>query len=480
MSVPLLKVGAVLSTMIMVSNWMSQTLPGLVGLDPHIARPGTSEKIISVSYPGEDEGWQVYGSVQGKCVCSIMTPAHSVCGGDPRHARLQQISDQLLNVSQHMEILSQRTTEDLQQLRDSETLLETLERRLNTAHQEPHGLTSKSLQELRGSVSQCRPLRALVGRLRVDVGQLEALREELQRLNDSLSVLQERFSLLQYQQLQQRQSVLQRHLHSCSSQLGCGRLTGISAPLTVRSSGSRFGSWMMDSVIDSTDNVWVMDGYFKGRRLVEYQSLGDFATGQNFIVHHLPHPWAGTGQVVYNGSLYYNKHLSNVVVRYELASGGVLQQRPLAQAGFNNTFPYSRGGSSDIDLMADETGLWAVYSSIGRGGNLLLSRLHPASLDVLRSWDTGFPKRSAGEAFLVCGSLYVTNSHLAGAKVHFAFHTASASYEYTDISFHNQYSHISMLDYNPRLRALYTWNNGHQVLYDLTLLHFIRTRRDTR
>ncbi len=49
MSVPLLKVGAVLSTMIMVTNWMSQTLPGLVGLDPHVARPGNSEKIISVS-----------------------------------------------------------------------------------------------------------------------------------------------------------------------------------------------------------------------------------------------------------------------------------------------------------------------------------------------------------------------------------------------------------------------------------------------
>ncbi|XP_042573452.1 noelin-2b isoform X1 [Cyprinus carpio] len=479
MSAPLLKVGAVLSTMIMVTNWMSQTLPGLVGLDPHIARPGTSEKIISqVSYPGEDEGWQVYGSVQGKCVCSIMTPAHGVCGGDPRHARLQLISDQLLNVSQHMEILSQRTTQDLEQLRDSEMLLETLERRLNTAQEELHSLSSKSLQELRGSVSQCRPLRVLVGRLRADVGQLEALKEEMQKLNESLSVLQEHFTLHHYQQLQQREFILQRHLHSCSSQLGCGQLTGISAPLTIRSSGSRFGSWMMDSLIDSIDNrVWVMDGYFKGRRLVEYQSLGDFATGQNFIVHHLPHLWAGTGHVVYNGSLYYNKHHSNVLVRYDLASGGVLQQRPLAQAGFNNTFPYSWGGSSDIDLMADETGLWAVYSSIGCGGNMLLSQLHPDSLEVLRSWDTGFPKRSAGEAFLICGSLYVTNSHLAGAKVHFTFHTASASYEYTDIAFHNQYSHISMLDYNPRVRALYTWNNGHQVLYDITLLHFIRTRR---
>ncbi len=76
------------------------------------------------------------------------------------------------------------------------------------------------LQELRGRVSHCCPLRSLVGRLRADVGQLEALREELQRLNDSLSILQERFTLHHYQQLLQRQFILQQHLHSCSSQLG--------------------------------------------------------------------------------------------------------------------------------------------------------------------------------------------------------------------------------------------------------------------
>lgn len=106
---------------------------------------------------------------------------------------------------------------------------------------------------------------------------------------------------------------------------------------------------------------------------------------------------------------------------------------------------------------------------------LQVSRLDPRTLEVLQSWDTGFPKRSAGEAFMICGTLYVTNSHLAGAKVHFAYHTNSSSYEYTDIPFHNQYSHISMMDYNPRERALYTWNNGHQVLYNVTLFHVIRS-----
>lgn len=47
MSVPLLKIGAVLSTMAMVTNWMSQTLPSLVGLNSTVSRAGSSEKIVS-------------------------------------------------------------------------------------------------------------------------------------------------------------------------------------------------------------------------------------------------------------------------------------------------------------------------------------------------------------------------------------------------------------------------------------------------
>lgn len=49
MSVPMLKIGAVLSTMAMVTNWMSQTLPSLVGLNGTIIESeGTHERIVSV------------------------------------------------------------------------------------------------------------------------------------------------------------------------------------------------------------------------------------------------------------------------------------------------------------------------------------------------------------------------------------------------------------------------------------------------
>lgn len=64
-------------------------------------------------------------------------------------------------------------------------------------------------------------------------------------------------------------------------------------------------------------------------------------------------------------------------VQYHFRSRSVLLQRSLSGAGYNNTFPYSWGGSSDIDLMADETGLWAVYTTIPNAGNIMVWSVCP-------------------------------------------------------------------------------------------------------
>lgn len=221
-----------------------------------------------------------------------------------------------------------------------------------------------------------------------------------------------------------------------------------------------------------------MDGYTSSKVVREYQSMADFVSGEDYRLFRLPYSWAGTNHLVYNGSLYFNKYQSNTLVRYNFQSGSVQAQRSLEYAGFNNVYPYTWGGFSDIDLMADEGGVWAVYATNQNAGNIVISQLDSQSLEVQRSWNTGYPKRSAGEAFMICGTLYVTNSHLTGAKVYYAYSTKTSNYEYIDIPFHNQYFHISMLDYNARDRTLYAWNNGHQVLFNVTLFHVIHTQED--
>ncbi|XP_006928460.4 noelin-2 isoform X2 [Panthera onca] len=430
-------------------------------------------------FQSPEEGWQLYTSAQapdGKCICTAVIPAQSTCSRDGRSRELRQLMGKVQNVSQSMEVLELRTYRDLQYVRSMETLMRSLDARLRAAD---GSLSAKSFQELKDRMSELLPLSSVLEQYKADTRTIVRLREEVRNLSSSLAAIQEEMGAYGYEDLQRRVMALEARLHACAQKLGCGKLTGVSNPITVRAMGSRFGSWMTDTMAPSADSrVWYMDGYYKGRRVLEFRTLGDFIKGQNFIQHLLPQPWAGTGHVVYNGSLFYNKYQSNVVVKYHFRSRSVLVQRSLPGAGYNNTFPYSWGGFSDMDFMVDESGLWAVYTTNQNAGNIVVSRLDPHTLEVVRSWDTGYPKRSAGEAFMICGVLYVTNSHLAGAKVYFAYFTNTSSYEYTDVPFHNQYSHISMLDYNPRERALYTWNNGHQVLYNVTLFHVISTAGD--
>uniref|UniRef100_A0A8C4ZNG4 Olfactomedin 2a n=1 Tax=Gadus morhua TaxID=8049 RepID=A0A8C4ZNG4_GADMO len=405
-----------------------------------------------------EEGWQIYSSAQdadGKCICTVVAPAQNMCNRDPRSRQLRQLMEKVQNISQSMEVLDLRTYRDLQYVRNTENMMKVVDGKLKTASDNPRTVNTKSFQELKDKVTQLLPLLPVLEQYKTDAKMILRLREEVRNLSLVLMAIQEEMGAYDYEELRHRVLLLETRLHSCMQKLGeQGGDTGCSG------------------------FVWSMDGYFKGRRVLEYRTMNDFTKGQNFVQHLLPHPWAGTGHVVFNGSLFYNKYQSNIVIKYHFRSRSVLVQRSLSGAGYNNTFPYSWGGSSDIDLMADENGLWAVYTTIPNAGNIVISRLEPQSLEVLQSWDTGFPKRSAGESFMICGTLYVTNSHLAGAKIYFAYYTNTSTYEYTDIPFHNQYSHISMMDYNPRERVLYTWNNGHQVLYNVTLFQVIKTSGD--
>ncbi|MEJ1271773.1 olfactomedin 1 [Cricetulus griseus] len=466
MSVPLLKIGVVLSTMAMITNWMSQTLPSLVGLNTtrlSAASGGTLDRSTGVQ-----------------------------------------------NMSQSIEVLDRRTQRDLQYVEKMENQMKGLESKFkqveeshkqhlarqfkpvgNRGPRSPAPLAEayylgrvslealgipQLLQAIKAKMDELRPLIPVLEEYKADAKLVLQFKEEVQNLTSVLNELQEEIGAYDYDELQSRVSNLEERLRACMQKLACGKLTGISDPVTVKTSGSRFGSWMTDPLAPEGDNrVWYMDGYHNNRFVREYKSMVDFMNTDNFTSHRLPHPWSGTGQVVYNGSIYFNKFQSHIIIRFDLKTETILKTRSLDYAGYNNMYHYAWGGHSDIDLMVDENGLWAVYATNQNAGNIVISKLDPVSLQILQTWNTSYPKRSAGEAFIICGTLYVTNGYSGGTKVHYAYQTNASTYEYIDIPFQNKYSHISMLDYNPKDRALYAWNNGHQTLYNVTLFHVIRS-----
>ncbi|XP_030598374.1 olfactomedin 1b isoform X3 [Archocentrus centrarchus] len=410
MSVPLLKIGVVLSTMAMITNWMSQTLPSLVGLNTTrltAAQGGYPDRSTGVLPANPEESWQVYSSAQdseGRCVCTVVAPQQSMCSRDARTKQLRQLLEKVQNMTQSIQVLDQRTQRDLQYVEKMEVQLRGLETKFRQVEENHKQNIAKQYKAIKAKMEELRPLIPVLEEYKADAKLVLQFKEEVQNLTSVLSELQEEMGAYDYEELHNRVSNLEERLRACMQKLACGKLTGISDPITIKTSGSRFGSWMTDPLAPEGDTrVWYMDGYHNNRFVREYKSMQDFMTSDNFTSHRLPHPWSGTGQVVYNGSIYFN------------------------------------------------------------------------TLQIIKSWTTNHPKRSAGESFMICGTLYVTNGYSGGTKVYYAYSTNSSTYEYIDIAFQNKYSHISMLDYNPRDRALYAWNNGHQVLYNVTLFHVIRS-----
>ncbi|EPY76415.1 noelin-3 isoform 1 [Camelus ferus] len=413
--------------MAMISNWMSQTLPSLVGLNT--TRLSTPDTLTQIS---PKEGWQVYSSAQdpdGRCICTVVAPEQNLCSRDAKSRQLRQLLEKVQNMSQSIEVLNLRTQRDFQYVLKMETQMKGLKAKFRQIEDDRKTLMTKHFQELKEKMDELLPLIPVLEQYKTDAKLITQFKEEIRNLSAVLTGIQEEIGAYDYEELHQR--------------------------------------------------VWYMDSYTNNKIVREYKSIADFVSGAESRTYNLPFKWAGTNHVVYNGSLYFNKYQSNIIIKYSFDMGRVLAQRSLEYAGFHNVYPYTWGGFSDIDLMADEIGLWAVYATNQNAGNIVISQLNQDTLEVMKSWSTGYPKRSAGESFMICGTLYVTNSHLTGAKVYYSYSTKTSTYEYTDIPFHNQYFHISMLDYNARDRALYAWNNGHQVLFNVTLFHIIKTEDDT-
>lgn len=482
MSVPLLKIGVVLSTMAMITNWMSQTLPSLVGLNTTkltAATGGTLDRSTGVLPTNPEESWQVYSSAQdseGRCICTVVAPQQTMCSRDARTKQLRQLLEKVQNMSQSIEVLDRRTQRDLQYVEKMENQMRGLESKFKQVEESHKQHLARQFKAIKAKMEELRPLIPVLEEYKADAKLVLQFKEEVQNLTSVLNELQEEIGAYDYEELQNRVSNLEERLRACMQKLACGKLTGISDPITIKTSGSRFGSWMTDPLAPEGENkVWYMDSYHNNRFVREYKSMADFMNTDNFTSHRLPHPWSGTGQVVYNGSIYFNKYQSHIIIRFDLKTETILKTRSLDYAGYNNMYHYAWGGHSDIDLMVDENGLWAVYATNQNAGNIVISKLDPNTLQSLQTWNTSYPKRSAGEAFIICGTLYVTNGYSGGTKVHYAYQTNASTYEYIDIPFQNKYSHISMLDYNPKDRALYAWNNGHQILYNVTLFHVIRS-----
>ncbi|XP_069374474.1 adhesion G protein-coupled receptor L3-like isoform X4 [Paralichthys olivaceus] len=234
------------------------------------------------------------------------------------------------------------------------------------------------------------------------------------------------------------------------------------------------GAWCKDP-LQASDKIYYMPWTpYRTDTLTEYSSKEDFIAGRPTTTYKLPHRVDGTGFVVYDGALFFNKERTRNIVKFDLRTRIKSGEAIIANANYHDTSPYRWGGKSDIDLAVDENGLWVIYATEQNNGRIVISQLNPYTLRVEGTWDTAYDKRSASNAFMICGILYVVktvyeddDNEATGNKIDYIYNTELSKDGFLDIPFPNSYQYIAAVDYNPRDNLLYVWNNYHVVKYSL-------------
>ncbi|CAK8674789.1 unnamed protein product [Clavelina lepadiformis] len=252
----------------------------------------------------------------------------------------------------------------------------------------------------------------------------------------------------------------------------CGRLISVGQPETVRESKRtilrKVGVWMRDPLAPpGSHRIWAIIIIGKKiRKLMQYYNMSNFQSYSPEARYDLPVPIESNGAVVYNGSLYYQRRNSRKIVRYVIGSNKAPKERALRRAGFHGMFAYSWGGYTDIDFAVDETGLWVIYSTRQNRGNILVSKINPVTLRIIKTIRTTIPKVKVANAFIICEVLYTVSSYSAeNARINYSFDFNTKNRTKMDIPFANFYRFNTMIDYNPRDRHIYSWDSGRQVRY---------------
>uniref|UniRef100_A0A3Q2WL81 Olfactomedin-like n=1 Tax=Haplochromis burtoni TaxID=8153 RepID=A0A3Q2WL81_HAPBU len=333
-----------------------------------------------------------------------------------------------------------------------------------------------------------------LSQLETDVGVVHSQLNNAQTKKLSKEVLLETADLVNMKAVKEKLRYLKNNVESCKSipkdfRGMCVRT--ISDPVTTKLSpyGKSYisGSWGKQAQMENEDqkySYWVQPlatSHIWGTTLRVYQNYEDFMASTNHkdftFASSYSHPNAieGPSAVLYGKALYYHCYHSADICRYDLETHKVKRVTlPGTGVGFNNKFPYCYYDcrlNSDIDVEADETGLWALYATLGNHGNLVISRLvwdgETKTLNVTQTWETRLFKKAVSNAFMVCGVMYATRYvNKYREEVFYAFDTATGKEDNSlAIRLEKVAKGVASLSYNPTNKQIYMYNDGYLLAY---------------
>ncbi|XP_020365402.2 olfactomedin-4-like [Rhincodon typus] len=448
---------------------------------------------LTLSLASADRDARGEARVAKRCYCDLQ-----MSDGPFPHMQLEQLY--LISQNCSLKLNKQQFNEPLEITAYVEQKLNNLVQRINEFEKEYDG-------ELYSIISY--------RIIEIEIAELNELLNQLQekcwRNNDERTYLDtqaqnitnkvdelEKYDRLKVIQEHRKNTILKRSLTSCQNALlvtptpyvttqpgSCsfGRLKAVSYPrssmLNHFGTSYPYGSWGKDPLPapGKEDQHWLVvltSSNRFGTKIRVYSSYSKLLTKGAFkdISFQTYNP-QGPGGVMYGDAYYYNCYNLDKLCRFDMTTQNVISAT-LPFAGFNDKFPYCTLAScyvyTDMDLATDENGLWVLYSTTFNFGNLVVSRLNTTDLSLLESWNTTLFKRSASNAFLVCGVVYATRYVSPEIEeIFYMFDTTSGVERYDlKIQFRKVLPGIQYMNYNPQDKKLYVYSDAYVISYSLT------------
>ncbi|XP_018429211.1 PREDICTED: olfactomedin-4-like [Nanorana parkeri] len=265
-----------------------------------------------------------------------------------------------------------------------------------------------------------------------------------------------------------------------------GSLKNISKPFVVQLNwlgfNYKFGGWGKDSFVGAGQDVhWVAPLTTDARTmnilrlyptyddLLLYKRPTDKVLTKTLSYNNIDYSGCGQGggMILFNNSMYYNCYNTRDICKYNVDTGA-LERKTLTDATFNNRFSYASSLWQDIDLASDEDGVWAISSTEGNSGNIVISKLNSTTLTVEKSWSTAQYKPAVTNAFMVCGVLYATRTlSTRKEEIFYMYDTRTSTEEKISIVLDKMMENVQSVSYNPNDHKLFMYNDGYLVTYDL-------------
>lgn len=210
-------------------------------------------------------------------------------------------------------------------------------------------------------------------------------------------------------------------------------------------------------------------GHFEGNYLLEYDSATHYREDIVDRRYKLgQHQYYGTGHTVYRGSFYYHSTGQQLLLRYDLKLRSVVARKVIKGSSYgSNNYVYSTEYNY-YDFAVDENGLWVIYANDQPTSSLMVSKMNPETLDIIKTWELTVNHRSYGNGFIICGVLYlVKDPNRLNTHIDYAYDLYKSKEIKLNIKFTNPYQMNNMISYNPNENLIYGWDMGNQITYPM-------------